>query len=124
VTFILGSLSADALINSNAFSAVALYGFSTVGEEVACFFQASFLPCLVQMKFEFFDFLTCPTFVHNAPALTAAFAWIAGMDTREIESSATISFWGAHTGEVSQGKPRETITIESRNDAALVGSPA
>ena len=95
-----------------------------IGDSEACFFQVSFLPCLVQMKFEPFDFLTCPTFVHNAPALTAAFVWIAGMDTREIEISTTISFWGARTGEVSQGKPRETITIESRNDAALVGSPA
>ena len=95
-----------------------------IGAAEACFFQVSFLPCLVQMKFEPFDFLTCPTFVHNAPALTAAFVWIAGMDTREIEISTTISFWGARTGEVSQGKPRETITIESRNDAALVGSPA
>lgn len=94
----------------------------SVGE--ACFFQISFLPCLVQRKLEPFDFLTCPTFVHNAPALTAAFVWIAGMDTSEIEISATNSFWGARTGEVSQGKPRETITIESRNDGALVGSPA
>ncbi len=95
-----------------------------IGVGEACFFQASFLPCLVQMKFEPFDFLTCPIFVQNAPALTAAFVWIAGMDTREIEISATISFWGARTGEVSQGKPRETITIGSRINGALVGSPA
>jgi len=81
-----------------------------IGVGEACFFQASFLPCLVQMNFEPFDFLTCPTFVHNAPALTAAFAWIAGMDTREIEISATISFCGARTGEVSQDWREETIT--------------
>ena len=83
-----------------------------IGDVVAdnCFFQASFLPFFTQIKIEPVDFLTCPTFVHNAPALTAAFAWIAGMDTREIEISATISFWGARTGEVSQDWRGETIT--------------
>ena len=29
-----------------------------IGAAEACFFQVSFLPCLVQMKFEPFDFLT------------------------------------------------------------------
>jgi len=73
-----------------------------IGVGEACFFQVNFLPCLAQIKLVPFDFLTCPTFVHKAPALTAAFVWIAGMDTSEIEISATISFWGARTGEVSQ----------------------
>ena len=95
-----------------------------LGAAESCFFQASFLPCLVQMKFEPFDFFTCPTFVHEVPAFTAAFVWITGKETSEIERIAMASFWGARTGEVSQGKPRETITKESRNDGALVGSPA
>ena len=43
-----------------------------IGDTEACFFQVSFFPCLTQIKLEPFDFLTCPGFVHFAPALTAA----------------------------------------------------
>lgn len=85
-----------------------------IGAREACFFQVNFLPCLVQMKLAPFDVLTCPAFVHFAPALTAAFASIAGIETREIERSAMRSFWGVRTVEVSQGKHGETITFGSQ----------
>ena len=95
-----------------------------IGAAEVCIRQVSFLPCLAQIKIELLDFFTCPSFVHFAPALSAAFAWISGMETREIKRSAVRSLWGARTGEVSQGKHRETITWESRIARALVGSPA
>ena len=88
------------------------------------FFQISFFPCFVQTKLFPFDFLTCPAIEHDAPSLTAAFVWITGIDIREIERRAMRILWGARTGEFSQGKHRETITLESRIAKALVGSPA
>jgi len=55
--------------------------------------QTNFFPFLVQIKLKPFDFFTCPAFEHTAPALTAEFAFIAGIETSEATESIIRSFF-------------------------------
>ncbi len=64
-----------------------------VGAAAAVSLQISFLPCLVQIKLVPFDFFTCPTFVHEAPALTAAFVWIEGSEISVNVITESVSFF-------------------------------